>query len=214
MSKFKAPERLSFSEIEKLKEQIDNEVSIVMDKLAIEHNNVLVYIKDKEKIVFDGNVHNYSYFLYELESDSLEKAKKHQVSLYNQYYQLYNLSISDLLLPGDYGIDEHSCQDLRLWERAQAGIVIDMILRSHLDRIIKSIAIKNRYKAHYAKFHDGMLAAGYSFHDKTIRKMASELISNIELQIHDVDIAKPDISKPISEKYYKASPFRKTPKQL
>ncbi len=214
MSKFKTPKILSYSEFTKTEEDLEAAILPILNKIAIEHNNILTYIKDKESIVFDGNVHKYNYFLYSLELDSLKKAQGYLSELGIQYYRLKNLEFSSLLLPGDYGRWNDGDQMVKSWERAQVGIITDMLDRGHIDRIVNAIIKDHSYRGVYAALHDGMLAAGYNFYDKTVRKMASEMISNIEFQLSDKDVVGPDITDPIHKKHYNPSLFRKTPKPL
>lgn len=214
MSKFKVPTKLTLRENENIKKQIDLIVVELKDKIAIEHNNVITYIQDKEKIVFDGNVHKYSYFVYELERSSLLKAQEYLNSLKKQFDTIDKIPIADLLVAGDFGWDEDYETKVESWENVQNLIIKELIHKEHINRLIEVIyqESNNLYHEFYIQIHDAMLSAGYEFADKTIRKIATNLEYNLKLYFNDDDIPKRDISGKVPLKVYTPSKFRKTPK--
>jgi len=214
--KFKTPTKLTLRECENIKNQIDLIVVKLKDKIAIEHNNVITYIKDKEKIVFDGNVHKYSYFVYELESNSLLKAQKHLADLKKKYDVLDRVSIADLLVAGDFGTWEDDEAKVESWENVQNLIIKELLDKKHIDRLIEVTykESKNLYHEFYIQMYDAMLSAGYEFPEKTIRKISTNLEYNLNLHFTDDKIKRRDISSGIPLKIYTPSKFKKTPKAI
>lgn len=214
--KYIIPKKLTYQEYESLKNCIDIVVVEMKDKIAIEHNNVLTYLKDKERIVIDGNVHKYSYFLYELELDSYTKAQEHLEKLKIKYYKLDELPISDILSAGDYGTWEDDETYIENCDSVQNLLVKELIDGNNIDRLIQVIYSeeKNLYHEFYIQLHDAMISAGYIFHAKTIRNIASNLEHKLNLNYAE-EPRKKDISDKISLKVYNP-PFtaRKTLKPI
>ena len=201
--KYTVPSTLTFIECETIREEIDRVGIKIKDKIAIEHNNVNTYIKDKERIVFDGNVHKYSHFLYELESGSLEMAQEYIKILKFKYNRLDTILMSYFLIAGEFGTWEGDKTDVKSHENIQNLLVKELVDRKQIDRLIEVIysTKKNLYHEFYIQLHDAMLAARYTFHDKTIRKIASDLEYKLNLNF----IKKPrkkDISDGVPLKIY------------
>lgn len=215
MSKFKIPKKWTFNEYENIKKEIEKVSNSIKDKIAIEHNNVITYIKDKERIVFDGNVHKYSYFLYTLEENSLKKAQKHLEDLKYKYNRLEILTLSDLLIVGDYGTWEGDEIQVANHELVQNLLVKELLSKKHLDRLIEVVYSKkeNLYHEFYIQLHDAMISAGYPFDDKTIRNIASNLEYSLSANFKETP-KKKDISGNIPLKVYNPLSFRKTPKPI
>ena len=214
MRKYRVPTKLTLVECENIKSHIDLIIVGLKDKIAIEHNNVITYIKDKEKIVFDGNVHKYSHFVYELERELLLKAQEHLNNLKKKYDVLDKVPIADLLIVGDFGTWEDDETEVKSYENVQNLIVKELLEKNHIDRLIEVAykESKNLYHEFYIQMHDAMLSAGYEFSNKTIRIISTNLDYNLNLYLSDDETKKRDISGGVPLKIYTPSTVRKTSK--
>ena len=215
MSKFKVPKKWTFNEYENVKKEIEKVSKSIKNKIAIEHNNVIKYIEDKERIVFDRNVHKYSYFLYTLEENSLKEARKYLENLKYKYNRLEILTLSDLLIVGDYGTWDGDEIQVSNHELVQNLLVRELLDKRHIDRLIEVVYSQkvNLYHIFYIQLHDAMISTGYSFDDKTIRKIARNLDYSLSSNFKDTP-KKKDISDKIPLKVYTPPPFRKTSKSM